>query len=610
MMSMDKTLSILNAKARAFWRSRKGNVAMMFGIALVPIMIAAGVGLDFARGMMARSAMSEALDAAALAVGSTPNVTQAQAQTIAQQYFNANYKGDPTFGSTPTLAAPVISGESVTLSVSQQVNTTLLAAGGIPHLNISVSSTVVWGQTKLWVSLVLDNTGSMCEPDSNPCPGDTSTSIKINALKTASHNLLGILQSASANAGDVQVAIVPFAKDVNVGTGNVGASWIDWTDWNTVVPGSAPSSSVGPGSSCPFSSSYHCVDAPGSTNTTSTIPSSGMICPGPHSTSTQDGTNGHYYDGCYNSVPTQTLTTTEVDTTPTTTKQSCSQIGSGTITCTTNSGYPSTGSMSPNTTTATTAGYTGDSGPTTTNSSSSNTSDGTKSCTGTNPNKHCTWTRTIVNNAIATIVTARGTGPYNHTWVVNDHSTWNGCVMDRAQSDDVNDATPGAKFPAENSTSCVVSSVTPLNYDWTSLGQKIDAMVANGGTNQTVGLAHGMQMLSDGLPYSPGAVPPNTSRYIILLSDGLNTIDRWYGNGSAQSSSVDARMALACTNAKAQGFIIYTVFVDLNGTQGNSTVLQNCASDSTKFWMLTSASQITTTFNTIGTNLTQLRVAK
>ncbi len=25
---------------------------------------------------------------------------------------------------------------------------------------------------------------------------------------------------------------MPFAVDVNVGTGNVDANWIDWTDWN------------------------------------------------------------------------------------------------------------------------------------------------------------------------------------------------------------------------------------------------------------------------------------------------------------------------------------------------------------------------------------------
>src|ERR1700742_3432890 len=109
--SMDKALHSLMAQSRAFWRARKANVAMMFGIALVPIMIAAGAGLDMARGMMARSAMAEALDAAALAVGSTPNVSQDQAQQIAQQYFNANYKGDPSYGSTPVLGTPVIDGQ-------------------------------------------------------------------------------------------------------------------------------------------------------------------------------------------------------------------------------------------------------------------------------------------------------------------------------------------------------------------------------------------------------------------------------------------------------------------------------------------------------------------
>ena len=41
-----------------------------------------------------------------------------------------------------------------------------------------------------------------------------------------------------------------------------------------------------------------------------------------------------------------------------------------------------------------------------------------------------------------------------------------------------------------------------------------------------------------------------------------------------------------------------------------STLLQNCASDSSKFWMITNANDLNTVFNKIGTNLTQLRVAK
>jgi hypothetical protein len=154
------------------------------------------------------------------------------------------------------------------------------------------------------------------------------------------------------------------------------------------------------------------------------------------------------------------------------------------------------------------------------------------------------------------------------------------------------------------------ASAAAVTTMFANLDSEVDAMVANGGTNQTIGLAHGMQTLDTGLPYSAPTLPANTTRYIILLSDGLNTMDRWYGNGSSQSSSVDSRMSAACTNAKNQGFVIYTIFVDLNGTQGNSSVLQNCASDSSKYFDLTTTGSIITTFNNIAQQITQLRVAQ
>jgi hypothetical protein len=64
-----------------------------------------------------------------------------------------------------------------------------------------------------------------------------------------------------------------------------------------------------------------------------------------------------------------------------------------------------------------------------------------------------------------------------------------------------------------------------------------------------------------------------------------------------------------CTNIKNAGITIYTIQVNTDGSP-TSTLLQNCASDSSKFFLLTSASQIVTTFQQIGTNLTQLRIAK
>jgi len=108
----------------------------------------------------------------------------------------------------------------------------------------------------------------------------------------------------------------------------------------------------------------------------------------------------------------------------------------------------------------------------------------------------------------------------------------------------------------------------------------------------------------------PFTAPAEDANYvyqhvIILLTDGLNTQDRWYSN----QSSIDARQSLTCTNAKAAGITLYMIQVNTDGSP-TSTLLQNCATDSSKFFLLTSSSQIVTTFAQIGTNLSKLRIAK
>ena len=81
---------------------------------------------------------------------------------------------------------------------------------------IGRSSTTIWGEAKLRVALALDNTGSM------------SSSGKMTALKTATHNLLTQLKGAASVNGDVYVSIIPFVKDVNVGSTNYNQNWVKW----------------------------------------------------------------------------------------------------------------------------------------------------------------------------------------------------------------------------------------------------------------------------------------------------------------------------------------------------------------------------------------------
>jgi Flp pilus assembly protein TadG len=203
---------------------------------------------------------------------------------------------------------------------------------------------------------------------------------------------------------------------------------------------------------------------------------------------------------------------------------------------------------------------------------------------------------------------------WNHTVGTPAKSGWNGCVSDRDQSYDVSATIPSSlvtNFPANQESYCPAASILPLTYDWTAVKSKIDAMSPNGGTNQTIGLLWGwLSLLQQSPMNAPSESVNNQYQHIIILfTDGLNTADRFYGNGSATSTQVDSRMTALCTNIKASGVTIYTVQIDTDGA-GQSAVLPACASGAANFFMLTNANQINAAFAQIGTSISQLRVAR
>src|SRR5262249_6801985 len=114
-------------------------------------------------------------------------------------------------------------------------------------------------------------------------------------------------------------------------------------------------------------------------------------------------------------------------------------------------------------------------------------------------------------------------GNYSHTWIVNNTNTWGGCVTDRAQDNDTNNTTPvvgvvSTMMVAENSPSCVAATLMGLSSDFSALSTEVDSMVANGATNQTIGVAWGWQAQSQGVPMNAPALPEHTGQIMILLS--------------------------------------------------------------------------------------------
>ena len=89
-------------------------------------------------------------------------------------------------------------------------------------IDISADTKIKWGNIKLRVALALDVTLSMLSAG------------KMTALKTAAKSFLTQMQDAATNNGDVYVSIIPFNKDVNVGSSNYKQSWVRWNLWDEV----------------------------------------------------------------------------------------------------------------------------------------------------------------------------------------------------------------------------------------------------------------------------------------------------------------------------------------------------------------------------------------
>jgi Flp pilus assembly protein TadG len=527
-MTPSFVFDFLRRRARTFRHAKAGNVVATFALSFIPMVAMVGAAVDYSRGNNAKVSMQAAIDATGLMLSkdvSTLSVSQLNQKADSQFRALINRTDIQNLVVTPTYTSSMTNGYQLTVVATGQLPVTFMRVLGRDTLDLSVDTLVKWGNTRLRVALVLDNTGSM------------ASSNKLTALQTATNNLIDQLKNAAKQNGDIYVSIIPFVKDVNVDPTTYNQTWIDWTDWEAPPANSTPAANVGPGSNCPWTTSskgFGCTKTPTNGSATTTkVPSSGTykgyICP-----SIDDGSKNPlkasvYYNGCYNST----------------------------------------------------------------------------NCTGSGNSLSC-----------------------QHAWVKNAHNTWTGCVVDRGNSNapsssnyDTNVVTPTTSttatlLPAEQYTSCP-QKILPLTYDWAAMKTLVNNMVAAGNTNQAIGLEHGWMSLVGGGPYpTPPAIDPNYQykQVIILLTDGLNTQDRWY----TTDTQIDARQKLTCDNINAAGITLYTVQVNTAGDP-TSTLLQNCAGkgdnpkkypDPDKFFLLTSSTQIVTTFNQIATNLANLYLAK
>lgn len=202
---------------RRFLVCRDGNVAMIFAVCLLPLLVGIGAAVDYARLADARELMQHSLDATVLALSSeAPKLTADALVKRAKKVFDVNFPSGKADDISVSATFTQTNGAVIAATASGTVPMTFLNIVGISSKTLAVESKSAWSSKRLRVALALDNTGSM------------AYSGKMTALKTATNNLLDQLQAQSTTTGDIYVSIIPFNRDVNVDKDNKEATWLYW----------------------------------------------------------------------------------------------------------------------------------------------------------------------------------------------------------------------------------------------------------------------------------------------------------------------------------------------------------------------------------------------
>jgi Flp pilus assembly protein TadG len=178
---------------KRFLKNTSGNVTVLMGLVILPVLLATGAGIDIARQVNIQTKMQAAADEAILAGGASKLPSAAQVKMIITDYVKAN-------GGTDMLKS--VSGFDIvvdnkagvfSVNIKGTVDTGLMALAGYPTLNVGAYSEVAVPYQGAEIALVLDNTASMASEG------------RLDALKIAAKNLVQTVLSGQKTGTYVKI---------------------------------------------------------------------------------------------------------------------------------------------------------------------------------------------------------------------------------------------------------------------------------------------------------------------------------------------------------------------------------------------------------------------
>ncbi len=153
----------------AYVAGTKGNVSIIFAVAAIPILLTAGVAIDFSRAENMRTRLQVATDSAALAGASMEDASDGQRIQMAKDFLGENLSG---LNVSPVSQVTVSDGE-ITVEVTKDLDNSLMRLAGLNSTSVATTATAVW----------LEGPGDGCIYALDT--GETSGSLKFSSMNNA-----------------------------------------------------------------------------------------------------------------------------------------------------------------------------------------------------------------------------------------------------------------------------------------------------------------------------------------------------------------------------------------------------------------------------------------
>jgi Flp pilus assembly protein TadG len=145
----------IGGTASRFAKSSEGNIAVIFAIAILPVLGFVGAAIDYSRASKVRTSMQAALDSTALMLSRDLTqglITPSEINTKAQAYFAGLFTSKAA--KSVSISATYTPGtsstdETIQINGSGSITTDFMRMVGFPNMNFNSTSTATWGTGKL-----------------------------------------------------------------------------------------------------------------------------------------------------------------------------------------------------------------------------------------------------------------------------------------------------------------------------------------------------------------------------------------------------------------------------------------------------------------------------